>query len=631
MNCYRCATPIPENSRFCLSCGADVSGDTAEHTIVTGSDPELMLKLQEDLGSDFILERELGRGGMAVVYLGRDTHLGRKVAVKVLPPELTFGSGAMVERFKREAKVAATLDHPNVIPVHRVSTSGKLFWYVMKFLEGDSLDHILHREGQLPVDRAADILHQTAAALQYAHKHQVVHRDVKPANVVIDSDGRVTVTDFGIAKALDANTLTASGSMIGTPYYMSPEQCTGKRVGPAADQYSLAVMAYQMLGGHLPFTGDSVIDIIRQHCMDPPPLSVLRPELPPLLCQVVERALGKTPEERFATVEDFARAVSAAVTGVTEVTTPPTGPGSTDERGSRTLLVDPVPGAPASVERSARRSRLRFGAAVLGGLVVVGAGAGILVLRSSPQAAPQAPMSSQAPAPLATLPAAPSPAQDSSAAAPAAAAPSAEPAAGARLVLRNVPRGATVTVDGRRRPGTITLTLSREHTVAVEAPGFQRWSQTVTPRDGRPVTLTAQLVPIAVAAAPQPDARVPPAAPSYGVQPQLTPPQGLPQGAAARPQPVPVQPQAEPPPAAALPPAATGAAWVTVGSRPQSSIAVNGRPQQGNPATNVEVPGGRVIIRFTVTDSSGSWYDERTFDILPGERKNLGRIQLRRP
>jgi serine/threonine protein kinase len=605
MNCYRCATPIPNESRFCLSCGADVSGDTAEHTIATGSDPELMLKLQEDLGSDFVLERELGRGGMAVVFLGRDTHLGRKVAVKVLPPELTFGSGAMIERFKREAKVAATLDHSNVIPIYRVSTGGKLFWYVMKFLDGEALDHILHREGQLPLDRAADILHQTAAALQYAHKHQVVHRDVKPANIVIDSDGRLTVTDFGIAKALDANTLTASGSMIGTPYYMSPEQCTGKRVGPAADQYSLAVMAYQMLGGHLPFTGESVIDIIRQHCMDPPsPLLVLRPELPPLLCQVVERALGKTPEERFPTVEEFSRAFSAASTGATDIGLPPTNPASGGMRGSRTLVVTPTPGASASLDRPTRKSRLRILLAVLGGLVVVGAGAGIALLRSSPQAAPQKPVPSQA-APLAAMPAAPSPAPDSSAVPPAAGAPATEQAAGARLILRNVPRGAAISVDGRRRSGNITLAVGREHTVRVEASGFQPWSQSVTPRDGRPVTLTAQLVPLAVATAPQP---VP-------VQSQA----------------VAAQPQAEPPPAVVSPPAVTGSAYVTVGSRPLSSISINGRPQQGNPVSNVEVPAGAVIIRFTVTDSSGSWSDERTFDIAPGERKNLRRIELRRP
>jgi len=375
-------------------------------------------------------------------------------------------------------------------------------------------------------------------------------------------------------------------------------------VGPAADQYSLAVMAYQMLGGHLPFTGDSVIDIIRQHCMDPPsPLLVLRPELPPLLCQVVERALGKTPEERFPTVEEFSRAFSAASTGATDIVLPPVGTGSASERGSRTLVLSSMPGANSDLERPARKSRMRIGLAVLGGLVVVGTGAGILLLRSSSEATPQAPTSIQAPAPLAATPAAPSVARDSTAQAQATAPPSAvptpaEPSAGARLILRNVPRGAAIAVDGRRRSGNITLAVGREHTVAVEAQGFQPWSQSVTPRDGRPVTLTPQLEPVAVATAPQPVA---------------------------------AQPQAEPPPVAAPPPAVTDSAYVTVGSRPQSSIFINGRPQDGNPVTNVKVPAGRVVIRFTVTDSSGSWSDERTFDLAPGERKNLRRIELRRP
>ena len=279
MNCHKCATPLPENSRFCLSCGADVSGEDHRHsdTIRMGGDPELLAKLQAELGDEYILERELGRGGMAVVFLGHDSRLGRKVAVKVLPPELTYGGGSMIERFKREAQTAAKLDHPNIIPVYRVAPGGKLFWYVMKYLDGKGLDHILDAEGQLPVDRAVEIVAQVAGALDYAHRHHVVHRDVKPANVIVDADDRCTVTDFGIAKAVDANTLTASGSIIGTPYYMSPEQCRGKRVGPAADQYSLAVMAYQMLGGHVPFTGDSAVEIVHKHVADPvPPLGVRR-------------------------------------------------------------------------------------------------------------------------------------------------------------------------------------------------------------------------------------------------------------------------------------------------------------------------------------------------------------------
>src|SRR5688572_5714137 len=161
MNCYKCATPLPDNSRFCMACGADVSGEghTHSHTGVTPPDPELMAALQAELGDDYVVERELGRGGMAIVFLGHDKHLGRKVAIKLLPPMLTFGSGpGFIERFKREARTAAKLDHQHIIPVYRVSTGGKLFWYVMKFLEGQSLDIIVKKEGALDVKRAVSII-----------------------------------------------------------------------------------------------------------------------------------------------------------------------------------------------------------------------------------------------------------------------------------------------------------------------------------------------------------------------------------------------------------------------------------------------------------------------------------------
>lgn len=313
MLCYKCQTPIPDTSRFCFSCGADVSGEAATRTQPIEADPELTEKLREDVKGEFVVERELGRGGMAIVFLARDTALGRKVAIKVLPPELTFGQG-MVERFKREARTAATLDHHHIIPIYRVAPGGKLFWYAMKYLEGESLEDVLEREHQVPVDRAASILTQTAEALDYAHEHSVVHRDIKPPNIMLDAKGWVTVTDFGIAKALDTSSLTGTNAMIGTPYYMSPEQCTGKKiVTGAADQYSLGVVAFQMLSGHLPFTGDSIIEIVHKHVVEPvPPLETLVPSLPPALVAVVERALAKGPDDRFPTVIEFAAAFARA-------------------------------------------------------------------------------------------------------------------------------------------------------------------------------------------------------------------------------------------------------------------------------------------------------------------------------
>jgi serine/threonine protein kinase len=404
MNCFKCATPIPYNSRFCSACGADVSGDHAHtETLAVEQNRELFNKLQAELGTEYIIERELGRGGMAVVYLGHDALLNRKIAVKVLPPELTYGSTSMIERFKREAQTAAKLDHPNIIPVYRVSPGGKLFWYVMKYLDGEALNDILDREGQLAVDRTVDIVGQVAAALDYAHQNQVVHRDVKPANILVDKRGWCTVTDFGIAKALDANTLTASGSIIGTPYYMSPEQCKGKRVGPAADQYSLAVMTYQMLGGHVPFTGESSVEIVHKHVADPvPPLGLLRPNLPDGVVLVVERGLAKTAEERFATVAEFAKALKAASEGVDFTAVPPVK--RSGARMSKTALVSPVPGALRTAKGSWKdRKGLWIGGA--GTLAVVAAIAVSVVGRPWERwsAAPAADTTTSAPL-LATVP-----------------------------------------------------------------------------------------------------------------------------------------------------------------------------------------------------------------------------------
>jgi serine/threonine protein kinase len=410
MKCYKCATPIPDNSHFCSTCGADVSGEShaSDDTVAIEQDPQLFTKLQAELGDEYILEKELGRGGMAIVYLGRDARLGRKVAVKVLPPELTYGSrGSTIERFKREAQTAAKLDHPNIIPVYRVAPGGTLFWYVMKYLDGEPLDHVLEREGQLTVERTVAIVSQVAEALDYAHQNQVVHRDVKPANVVVDKKGHVTVTDFGIAKALDANTLTASGSIIGTPYYMSPEQCKGKRVGPGADQYSLAVMTYQMLGGHVPFTGDSAVEIVHKHVADPvPPLGVLRPQLPEKVVAVVERGLAKTPEQRFATVVEFAKTLKAVSEGIDVKIAPPTKPEAV--RISKTALVSPVPGVlrTAKGRWRDRRSTMVVGAGLIIALAAVGGG---LFLRSGTQPSPQTqqPVTAAQPSAAAPQPAAP--------------------------------------------------------------------------------------------------------------------------------------------------------------------------------------------------------------------------------
>ena len=312
MICAHCSTPVADEARFCHSCGSlvsDAEGQAAATASMDQSSFRNMERLlREDTKGEYTVGHMLGRGGMAVVYLATETQLSRKVALKVLPPELTFGHG--VERFKREAKTAAALDHPNIIPIYRIGSSGKIFWYAMKFLEGKSLEDLLRERGAMPLDESIEILEQVADALDYAHEHHVIHRDIKPANVMLDNRNRVIVTDFGIAKALTEGKLTATDSVIGTPYFMSPEQGMGKPVTGASDQYSVAVMAYRMLAGHVPFDGDSAIDILHKHCMfEAPNLHEDVAEIPEHVAAAVARALSKKGEERFATVHDFVQSM----------------------------------------------------------------------------------------------------------------------------------------------------------------------------------------------------------------------------------------------------------------------------------------------------------------------------------
>ena len=308
MICAHCSSPVADEARFCHSCGSLVSDAEGQAAATASLDQSSFVHmealLREDTKGEYVVGRMLGRGGMAVVYLATETQLSRKVALKVLPPELTFGHG--VERFKREAKTAAALDHPNIIPIYRIGSSGKIFWYAMKYLEGKSLEDMLRERGAFPLDETIEILEQVADGLDYAHDHHVIHRDIKPANVMLDNRNRVIVTDFGIAKALTEGKLTATDSVIGTPYFMSPEQGMGKTVSGASDQYSVAVMAYRMLAGHVPFDGDSAIDILHKHCMfEAPLLHEDMAEVPRHVSDAVARALSKKGDERFASVHDF--------------------------------------------------------------------------------------------------------------------------------------------------------------------------------------------------------------------------------------------------------------------------------------------------------------------------------------
>ncbi len=312
MRCAHCASPLPDGSAFCTNCGADVRDavSTTAPSLDDAGVAKLTRVLREGTAGEYEIERELARGGMGVVFLATETQLRRRVAIKVLPPALTYGANA-IERFRREARTAAALDHPNIIPIYRVSAGGELLWYSMKLLEGQSLDAILKERERLDLAETVALLDQVADALDYAHLHGVIHRDIKPGNIMLDERGRVTVTDFGIAKEIQEGSFSASGHLLGTPYYMSPEQYVGAEVSGAADQYSLGVVAYQCLGRRVPFDAGTAYELLNKHVAEPPPpLAELRPDLPPHAYAAIERALAKRAEDRFATVTAFVNALA---------------------------------------------------------------------------------------------------------------------------------------------------------------------------------------------------------------------------------------------------------------------------------------------------------------------------------
>jgi formylglycine-generating enzyme required for sulfatase activity/dienelactone hydrolase len=278
---------------------------------------ELPRQLQEGLSGRYTLERELGRGGMATVFLARDLKHERLVALKVLRPELaTLGP----ERFQREIRFAARLQHPHIVSVYDSGESAGQLWYTMPYVEGESLRDRLRREGQLSLDHTIRIAREAAEALGYAHGHGVVHRDIKPENILLTRDGNTLVADFGIARAVGGETteqLTATGMSVGTPAYMSPEQAAGSsEMDARSDVYSLGCVLFEMLTGEPPFTGTTPQSVIAKRFAGPAPVVGALRDVPAWLDQVVTRALSRSPADRFADGSGFAKALASSTSGV---------------------------------------------------------------------------------------------------------------------------------------------------------------------------------------------------------------------------------------------------------------------------------------------------------------------------
>jgi tRNA A-37 threonylcarbamoyl transferase component Bud32 len=304
------------------------------------------------LAGRYRLEERIATGGMGAVHAATDERLGRRVAIKLLKEELS-DNPTFVERFRREARAVAALSHPNIANVFDYGEDEDTRFIVMELVAGRDLARLIREEGSVDPQRTALLCAQACDALAHAHAAGVVHRDIQPANIIVGDDDRVKVTDFGIARAVADVTLTATGSVLGTAHYISPEQASGDKIGPQADIYSLGIVLYEMLTGSLPFTGDSPVAVAMRHVSDDvPPPSELNPDVPKELDDIVDQATRKDPAHRYASAGDMGQAlravaqpdtapIAAAAAAGGVGTTAVLGPGEADRPLPLTDRVDP--------------------------------------------------------------------------------------------------------------------------------------------------------------------------------------------------------------------------------------------------------------------------------------------------
>jgi serine/threonine protein kinase len=482
--CPRCSAEMAEGAVHCMRCGATGTAQdrrSRERTTENLMSAELLAALRRELSNEYQVNDLLGRGGMSFVFLAQERELNRQVAIKVLPLQLMSG-GDFAERFEREGKISASLDHPNIVPIFRVGASSTFLWYTMKRIRGRSLEQIIHEHGGLPLDQVLSIVQQVGSALHYAHRQGVVHRDVKPANVMIEDSGWALVCDFGIARAFGSVSLTQTGASIGTPRYMAPEQVEGQPVDGRSDQYSLGILTWEALAGKLPFDGESVGELIRKHLLEPAPrLETVRPDLPRYVSNAVYRAMSKKPAERFPDVAAFVRALGGVADQGARVTA---------DFANITMPIA-TPGSDAPTIRFAPlRRRGVVLVALATGVLLIGGGAW-WALRPSSAANGAIPAGRSEIVPLATAPATPpAPPPASPPAAPAA------PAARFRLSISTQPTG-ILYLDGRQVRSTPVIGLdvpAGRRRVQVKRDGYASFDTVLTAQPGQDIKLTRRVL-----------------------------------------------------------------------------------------------------------------------------------------
>jgi serine/threonine-protein kinase len=451
---------------------------------------------------------------MAIVFKAREKQLERDVAIKVLPFSLAFDK-EFVERFQREARTSAKLEHPGIIPIYRVGKSGRAIYFVMKFLRGKPLSNVLAARGTLPPAEIRQILVQVARALAYAHKSGIVHRDIKPDNIMFDEHGQAVVTDFGIAKAASGGKLTGTGMSIGTPHYMSPEQARAQPLDGRSDIYSLGVVAYQCLVGRVPFDGDDSFSIGYKHIMEEIPTPPLETYDQRTLFEVVKRMMAKAPDDRFQTSDDLVQALEAgggfAAVGLATAATK-TIPSLAGARlaGAATTPLPRVAGGLGAGERHKRS----VGAGIALWVVVVAVGVGapglyayknglLFFARVAPRDSAAAILQRDTLAQR--LLSDTGPAHSDSAPPPAAIAPPdtagahpVAPGAPGHLVLVGLPRGARVTLSGLVFRGPQGDVPPGTYRLVVQATGYAAFQRQVVITPGAPSTVRLELQAVTV-------------------------------------------------------------------------------------------------------------------------------------